>query len=91
MDRYTVLLSSHSAGYCRKANKKTQDVIKQCFLCLEENPYYHPGGRIRKIVGQRGIYRFRIGDLRIIYEVNEAKKEVIVLLIGPRGDIYKKI
>jgi mRNA interferase RelE/StbE len=91
MNRYTVVLSSHPAGYCRKSDKKTQDILKKTFLCLEENPYYHPGGRIRRIAGHDNLYRFRIGSLRIVYEVLEIKKEIVVLLIGPRGDIYKKI
>ncbi|MFH1540436.1 MAG: type II toxin-antitoxin system RelE/ParE family toxin [Elusimicrobiota bacterium] len=90
MNKFTVLLSSQAKKYYKKVNKKTQDLLRDCFLYLEENPFYHPGGIIKRIRGQ-SLYRFRAGDLRIIYEINELKREIPIHLIGPRGDIYKKI
>ncbi len=90
MDKFTVLLSSQAKKYCKKIDRKTQDLLRNCFSHLEENPFYHPGGKIKRIRGQ-SLYRFRAGDLRIIYEINELKKEVPVHLIGHWGDIYKKI
>jgi mRNA interferase RelE/StbE len=90
MGEFTVLLSSRARRYCKKSDRETRSVLKKCFLHLEENPFYHPGGRIKKIRGQ-GLYRFRAGDLRIVYEINELKNEIPVHLIGPRGDIYKKM
>ena len=91
MDRFTVLLSSHAQLYCKKTGRKTSELLKDCFEHLEENPFHHPGGRIKKLAGQHHLYRFRIGDLRVIYEINELKRDVIVHLISPRGDAYKKI
>ena len=32
----------------------------------------------------------RVGDYRIIYFINESKKEVEIIDIGPRRSIYKK-
>jgi len=90
MNKFPVLLSSQAKKYCKKVDRKTQDVLRDCFLCIEENPFYHPGGRIKRIRGQ-SLYSFRADDLRIIYEINELKKEVPIHLIGSRGDIYKKM
>ena len=37
-----------------------------------------------------GLFRLRVGDWRIIYEVTEPPApSVIVRALGPRGDIYK--
>ena len=33
-------------------------------------------------------YRLRIGDIRAIYEINQAKKQVIILYIGHRKNVY---
>lgn len=90
MDKFRVLLSSQARKYCKKVDWKTQCLLKDCFLHLEENPFYHPSGKIKRIRGQ-SLYRFRVGDLRIIYEINELSKEVPIHLIGFRGDIYKKM
>jgi mRNA interferase RelE/StbE len=34
-------------------------------------------------------YRLRVGDFRVIYEINENELILIVIKVGPRGDIYK--
>lgn len=34
-------------------------------------------------------YRIRIGDWRVIYEVDDGTVTVTVIKVGPRGDVYK--
>ncbi len=34
-------------------------------------------------------YRLRVGDFRIIYEIHEDELNLIVIKVGPRGDVYK--
>ncbi|MFH1759077.1 MAG: type II toxin-antitoxin system RelE/ParE family toxin [Patescibacteria group bacterium] len=36
-----------------------------------------------------GDYRFRIGDYRVVFDVNQNKKEIIVLKIKLRDKVYK--
>ncbi len=36
-----------------------------------------------------GCHRLRHGDLRIIYYWDKADGTIVILAIGPRGDIYK--
>ncbi|HMO55676.1 MAG TPA: type II toxin-antitoxin system RelE/ParE family toxin [Tepidiformaceae bacterium] len=33
---------------------------------------------------------FRIGNLRVLFEVREVVQVIVVTEIGPRGDIYKR-
>ena len=35
-------------------------------------------------------YRLRVGDGRVIYEVEDAALVVLVLAIGPRGQVYRR-
>lgn len=37
-----------------------------------------------------GLFSLRIGGMRAVYEVDADKEAVVVLAIGPRGDIYKR-
>ncbi len=37
----------------------------------------------------RGLYRWRIGSHRIIYEIHKDAKAVLVLRIGHRKDVYR--
>lgn len=55
---------------------------------LEENP--RPEGA-KRLAGQDGAMRIRVGDWRILYEVREREVIVLVLRIGPRGEVYERL
>ena len=42
----------------------------------------------KKLVGRPG-YRLRVGDWRVIYELESGRLVVRVLEIGPRGGVYQ--
>ena len=46
---------------------------------------------VRKITGSDIDYRIRMGDYRIIYQINDAQKVVEIIGIGHRKEIYKKL
>ncbi len=46
-----------------------------------------PFGDIKKLQGYSNLYRLRIGDYRIIYEVMDDK--IIIDAVLPRGEAYK--
>ena len=52
---------------------------------LESNP--HPIGS-KKLQGESELYRVRVGDYRIIYQVRDALLLVLVVQIGHRREIY---
>ena len=37
----------------------------------------------------QGVYKYRVGDYRILYELHEAAQELTILKVGHRRDIYK--
>ena len=37
-----------------------------------------------------GLYRYRVGDYRLIYQLNVSKHQIVVLKIGHHRDIYKR-
>jgi len=40
--------------------------------------------------GRQHSYRTRVGDYRIVYEVDDSRAEVWVFLIGHRKDVYRR-
>lgn len=36
-----------------------------------------------------GMYRYKIGDYRVIFDINNKNKQIIILRIGHRKSIYK--
>jgi mRNA interferase RelE/StbE len=48
------------------------------------------GPNIKRLHGKlEGNYRYAVGALRIIYEVDAKNKVVRIKSIGSRGDVYK--
>lgn len=35
-------------------------------------------------------FRLRVGDYRVIYSVDEAEEEVLVVAVGHRREVYRK-
>jgi len=71
-----------------KLNKITQErIIKKLdFYVSQENPLIFA----RKLIDSKlGEYRFRIWDYRVIFDVDENWKIIIIAVIGHRKEIYK--
>ncbi|MFH1336019.1 MAG: type II toxin-antitoxin system RelE/ParE family toxin, partial [Candidatus Zixiibacteriota bacterium] len=59
--------------------------VKKAILRLAGNP--RPSG-CSKLTGREG-WKMRVGDYRVIYEINDSNREVVVLHVGHRRDIYR--
>jgi len=85
---YKVLPHKRAVKYYESLDDKTATRINKAIDRISENP--HEGQSIKKLSGRlEGKYRYKIGDLRIIYRINESGKTVLIEAVGPRGDIYK--
>jgi mRNA interferase RelE/StbE len=55
---------------------------------LRNNPFFGPN--IKRLKGEfASIFRYRIGNFRIFYTVNQEKKLVFILDISHRKDAYR--
>lgn len=85
---------AYDVAFTKQAAKTLQkipaDIAKSIRLKIEqiaENPFgTHPN--VTKLQNREG-YRLRVGDWRIIYDIQKDKVLVIVLKIGLRGEVYR--
>jgi len=49
-----------------------------------------PFGDVKRLQGGSNNYRLRVGDFRIIFSKDGEKLIILVIEIGPRGDIYNR-
>lgn len=49
-----------------------------------------PLGDIKKLQGSYEYYRLRVGNFRIIFSKNDKNLIILIIEIGPRGEIYNK-
>jgi mRNA interferase RelE/StbE len=83
--KYIVLIERYAQKQIMKLDKKIIPVIKASIANLAENP--RPCG-YKKLKGEDA-YRIRVGDYRVIYEINDNTIIVTVVSVGHRKDIYK--
>ena len=90
MARFKVILQSQPEKYYRKVDQRIAQALEKCFMQLETDPFFNPG-KVKKLQGKGGLYRYAVGGLRVIYAIDSANHKVGVITILPRGDIYKRI
>jgi mRNA interferase RelE/StbE len=83
--KYTILIERYAQKQIMKLDKKVIPLIKASIADLADNP--RPYG-YKKLKGEDA-YRIRVGDYRVIYEIDDGKIIVIVVSVGHRKDIYK--
>jgi mRNA interferase RelE/StbE len=81
------------APAARKSLKAIRDTrlrgrVVRALQGLEADP--RPAG-VKRLAGQEALLRIRVGDWRILYEVREREVVVLVVRIGPRGEVYERL
>lgn len=73
----------------RALKKLPADIRKRIFknlLTLKKDP--RPLG-VKKLSGEDDIYRIRVGDYRIVYQIRDAVLVIVVVKVGHRREIYR--
>jgi mRNA-degrading endonuclease RelE of RelBE toxin-antitoxin system len=82
---YTVRLARSANAYLRRLPPPLQARISQRIDQIAEDPF-SVSKPLRATEGARSA---RVGDYRIIFDVDIATQTVFVTDIGPRGQIYR--
>ena len=84
--KYAVFIQRYAIKQLKGINKADVPKIKSAVASLSHTP--RPDGYI-KLKGEDA-YRIRIGQYRIIYEIDDEKITVTVVTIGHRKSVYKR-
>ena len=85
---YEILLSRKAEKFYGKANDELVVKLHKCFDNLSQDPY--KGSDIKKLKGDLAdSWRYRIGDYRVVYKVDEANKNITVSVIAHRREVYR--
>ncbi len=82
----------HFKRSAQKDLKKLEKVLVQRILnnieLLSEDPTPRNS---KKLKGVENIYRIRVGKYRIVYEINQDQKMIIIYYLRHRDDVYRNI
>jgi len=83
----TLVVHRRAARYLERLARPEHVRVKQALIDLAAEPLSYSG--VIRMVGEwEGYWRIRIGNLRIIFWLDETEDTIYVDHIGPRGDIY---
>lgn len=86
MDGYEVVLRPAAQRDLRKISEPSYGRIIAELNSLKEQP--RPPG-VRKLVGQDNEWRVRVGDYRILYEIDDFNRIVRIFRIAHRREVYR--
>ena len=84
--KYTIQIDKDAEKVLRRQGRTTQERLVKAILVLADDP--HPASS-RKLEGYHDLYRLRVGDWRIIYQVINDQLLILVLEVGSRGEVYR--
>ena len=83
---YDIILSEQVVKQLEKLEKNTQERILKALERIRMKPEAY----VTKLVGPFG-YKLRIGDYRVIIDINHGKSIISVTKVGHRKNIYKDL
>ena len=85
---FEVALTPKAEEFFTTAQRPLARKLARCFAQLERDPRRH--SNIRRLKGaMAGMLRYRVGDWRVIYEIDDDARQVNVILIAHRRDVYE--
>ncbi|MBZ5562885.1 MAG: type II toxin-antitoxin system RelE/ParE family toxin [Acidobacteriia bacterium] len=85
---YTIRFTPRARRDFSSLDRVLQERLEQHIDRLAENPF--PAGA-KRLHAEEPYYRIRVGDYRIIYQVDGQQLLVIVIRIGHRKDVYRHL
>lgn len=89
VDKFEVILLGQAEKFYNKASDDLVGRVDLCFEELEVSPFQGPNIKLLKTQKSVRWYRYRVGDYRVIYEIDREVKKVGVLLILHRSSVYR--
>lgn len=84
MSTYKITFEKAATKFLKKQNAKLQESILTAISNLPN------GTDIKKLKGYN-LYRMRVGDVRVIYSIDNEVKIINIENINNRGDVYKRL
>lgn len=83
---YTVLLRPAADRDISKLPSDIRSRLTDVLFTLESDP--RPPG-VTKLTGNTNVWRVRVGDYRVLFEIDDPAQIVLVLRIAHRRDVYR--
>jgi len=83
---YSISFTKQADRALRRMPKKRSALIRSKLKSITADPYAQYNN-VTKLQNRPG-FRLRVGDLRVIYDIQNQNLVVLVLRVAPRGEAY---
>lgn len=86
MGSYRILTTRRFLRHLKRLEGEVRERVLDAVREVSERPYL--GSTL--MFDERRLYKFRVGDYRLVYEVDEEKKAVLFLIVDHRRRVYRE-
>ena len=86
MGSIRILTTKRFLRHQKRLDSRVKERILDAIREVSERPYL--GSTL--IFDERRLYKFRVGDYRLVYEIDEEKKAVLFLVVDHRRRVYRE-
>ena len=83
---YDIVFDEKAIEFLEKIEKNTRKRIYNKIISTKENPFHY----FERLSG-RNEWKLRVGNYRVIADIDEIKNKIFIAVIGHRKNIYQKL
>lgn len=83
---YEIIFDEEAIEFLNKLPKEIKERIFNKIISAKENPFHF----FERLAG-RTDYKLRIGDYRVIADIDQNNKKIIISIIGHRKNVYQNL
>ncbi|PSR22159.1 MAG: plasmid stabilization protein [Sulfobacillus acidophilus] len=86
---FTLRFSRQAHKFLEKQPLDVRHRIRMALLELAKNPLANR--QVKRLAGTDELLRLRIGDFRVVFSIEQEELLILIIAIGNRGDIYRRL
>jgi mRNA interferase RelE/StbE len=88
--KYAFRFTTAAQRQIRAINRPEAMRILTALTALGDDPYREDAD-IKKLTGPSDLYRLRVGNYRVAYQINDGELVILVVKVGDRRDVYRNL
>ncbi len=88
--KYAFRFTTAAQRQIRAINRPEAMRILTALTALGDDPY-REDAHIKKLTGPSDLYRLRVGNHRVAYQINDGELVILVVKVGDRRNVYRDL
>ena len=86
---FTLRFSRQAHKFLEKQTPDMRNRIRAALLELAKDPLANR--QVKRLAGTDPLLRLRVGDVRVVFSIEQEELLILIIAIGNRGDIYRRL